>query len=334
MCCGILEWAQSWSFLGEKVALVCECLDWAALLAVCLLVVRQTTCYKNFDRYDLSVCTCVCIQETMKEREKETKVSDSRDGRGAWFTGVTAVWMNAWVHVHCACLRTQVQTDAWKKKSCSEGNICLPFNQTAEEGCWRAKLVACCYHTRLYLFKFYTPAWVWKGSESAAVPLECLYIPIMLWFFCTPVGLYKDLLINHKKWSTLLKSVPVSIFRRPVLPCKMIWFSSFITCAFILWRKNWIIVIEGLNIIRYINVFLGSTMWPSYTLTHHAHCEKCHVRFWVMSQKVFRYRFFKKQLDAHKRVVLLAALETGSVSIVANRFSGKCPARPLALMSS
>lgn len=40
---------------------------------MCLLVVRQTTCYKNFDRYDVSVCTCVCIQETMKEREKRQR---------------------------------------------------------------------------------------------------------------------------------------------------------------------------------------------------------------------------------------------------------------------
>lgn len=41
-----------------------------------------------------------------------------------------------------------------------------------------------------------------------------------------------------------------------------------------------------------------------------------------------------KKLDAHKRVVLLAALKTGSVSIVENRFSGKRPARRLAWMSS
>lgn len=185
------------------------------------------------------------------------------------------------MHVHRACLRTQVQTDAWKKKSCSEGNICLPFNQTAEEGCWRAKLVACCYHTRMYpsssrLLRFKK---VQSQTLTAAVPLECLYISVMLWFFCTPAGLYKAVGINHKQLSNLLKSVPVTIFRRPVLPCKMIQFSSFITCAFILWSKNWIIVTEGLNIIRYINVFSGSTMWPSYTLTHHAHCEKCHVRF-------------------------------------------------------
>lgn len=54
-----------------------ECLDCTALLAVCLRVVKQTTCYKSFDRYDVSVCTGVCIQETMDEGEKETKILGS-----------------------------------------------------------------------------------------------------------------------------------------------------------------------------------------------------------------------------------------------------------------
>lgn len=174
MCCGILEWAQSWSFLGEKVALVCECLDWAALLAVFLLVVRQTTCYKVFDRYDMSVCTCVCIQ-WKKGKKRQRYPIPGMEGRPDLQVWQLFGWM-----LECTC--KQVQTDAWKKKSCSEGNICLPFNQTAEEGCWRAKLVACCYHTRLCpsstrLLRFKK---VQSQTLTAAVPLECLYIPVML----------------------------------------------------------------------------------------------------------------------------------------------------------
>lgn len=174
-----------------------------------------------------------------------------------------------------------------RRKAVVKETSASPLTRLLQEGCWRAKLVACCYHTQMYpssthLLRFKK---VQSQTLTAPVLLECLYIPVMLWFFCTPAELYKVVVINQKDWSNLLKSVPVTIFRRPVLPCKMISFSCFITCAFILWRKNWIIVIEGLNIIRYINVFLGSTMWPSYTLTHHTHSEKCHVRFWVMSKK-------------------------------------------------
>lgn len=204
-----------------------------------------------------------------------------------------------------------------------------PLGRLLQEGCWRAKLVACCYHTRRCPSS--TQLLGFKKVQSQT--LECLYIPVMLWVFCMPAGLYKAVSINHKNWSNLLKSVPVTIFRRPVLPCKMIWFSSFVTCAFILWRKNWIIVIEGLNMIWYINVFLGSTMWPSYTHSSHT--------LWKMSrmvlsdvQKVFHYRFFLKTVRCSQAGRITGCLETGSVSIVENRFSGKRPARRLAWMSS
>lgn len=293
MCCGILEWAQSWSFLGEKVALVCECLDWAALLAVCLLVVRQTTCYKSFDRCDVSVCTCVCIQETMKEREKETKVSDSRDGREAWFTGVTAVWMNAWVHVHrvwghkCRPMHGG-RKDVVKETSASPSTRLLRKDVGGQSSFLAVTVHDCPSSTRLLGFKK-----VQSQTLTAAVPLECLYIPVMLWFFCTPAGLYKAVLINHKNVSNLLKYVPVTIFRRPVLPCKMIWFSSFVTSAFIFMEEK----LDHCH--RRLEYY---TIHQCFLRQHNV--AKLHTdssrTLWKMSrtvlsdvQKVFPYRFLK-----------------------------------------
>lgn len=198
------------------------------------------------------VCVLVCVsrKQWKKGEEIQRYQIPGMEGRPdlqvlqlfGWMLECTCI-VHVWGH-KCRLMHG-------RRKAVVKETSASPLTRLLQEGCWRAKLVACCYHrqrrpssTRLLGFKK-----VQSQTLTAAVPLECLYIPVMLWFFCTPAGLNKSVLINHKNWSNLLKSVPVTIFRRPVLPCKMIWFSSFVTCAFILWRKNWIIVIEGLNII-------------------------------------------------------------------------------------
>lgn len=237
------------------------------------------------------VCVLVCVsrKQWKKGKKRQRYQIPGMEGR----PDLQVLQLFGW-KLECMCI-VHVWGHKCRPKGCSEGNICLSFNQTAAGRMLEGK--ACCLLFHTWLCPSSTRLLRFKKVQSqmltVAVALECVYIPVMLWFFCTPAGLYKAVVINHKNVSNLLKSFPVTIFRRPLLPCKMIWFRSFVTCAFILWRKNWIIVIKGLNIIRYINVFLGSTMWPSYTLAHYAHSEKCHVRFWVMSKKYSVTDFLK-----------------------------------------
>ena len=77
----------------------------------------------------------------MKKKKQTMKLNSCLDERRVsvvvgprWKTGEKSRLSSCFTECLSICARTfedTMQTDSWRKRSFSEGNICLPFNQTA-----------------------------------------------------------------------------------------------------------------------------------------------------------------------------------------------------------
>lgn len=171
-CCGILEWAQSWSFLGEKVVLVFP--------PGCVFTHSQANYIIKalIDMMWLYLVVCVSREQwkkTKKNRDNEIKFLFGRakgfccrwtalEGRPE--IKVVQLLLNVWAYVR-ACLRAQCRLIHGGREVLVKETS--PLTRLLQGGWWRAKPLVCCYHAGL----------------------------------CPPTGLYSNLVINcsiHQIW--------------------------------------------------------------------------------------------------------------------------------------